>query len=196
MHKTAVRWRPNRKRRNAMSKFFKTISLMLTIAVMIIALGTLVSQPLRATIAAAAVNVVNTAANPVMSRDVDNPATQPIEMELNTTNNVGKYVVPTTTSDGKPITRLVIENISAGNCFSQYPPTGPFGVLAFTTANGGNGGLFSFQETMDVQIPNQVQSHVNTQLTKIYADPGTTVQFFPFSGDCTPVSFSGYFVTN
>jgi hypothetical protein len=77
-------------------------------------------------IAAALVQVTNTASSPVPNRDVDNPATEPFDASLcnsdvatgDPCSGVGKnFTVPTTTPDGRAVARAVIEQVS-GNCLT------------------------------------------------------------------------------
>ena len=69
------------------------------------------------------VTVANTAANPVASRNVDNPATYPFSANLCVGINGGYcdpstpqlFAVPSNTSTGLPVKRLVLQGVS-GSC--------------------------------------------------------------------------------
>src|ERR1700732_4672430 len=72
-------------------------------------------------IAAALVQVTNTSANPVPTVSADSPANFPFVallcdfIQSGSCISFGEFKVPTTTSTGLPVKRLVIENVS-GEC--------------------------------------------------------------------------------
>jgi hypothetical protein len=142
------------------------------------------------------VNVANASSSPVLARDVDQPARQPFQIE--TCFSVGtnpalqcpsslpsSFQVP-------PAKELVIEYVSA-KC-SSGPSGGISDVLILNTAGGVPANhFFSDRPTMGPSSP-----FTNFgQVTRIYADPNTTVftGYGQTSGDALCfVSFSGSLV--
>ena len=136
------------------------------------------------------VTVVNTTAQPVPVRDVDNPARQPFQTSTSSPTNAfnaqGFGLTLITVPAGK---RLVIEFVSA-----TCSPTGAGGVvpnpLRVTT---------QVDHWFALQPGNQIGLAVGTHLTSLYADPGTKVNLtvFPTSNAATVicnVAVSGYFI--
>jgi hypothetical protein len=147
----------------------------------------------------------NSASSPLFTRDADNPARRPFQTALCNAENFlggsavchdpGTYTVP---SDR----RLVIEFVS-GSC-STIGSSGAGSLNGLnsltlqleTTAGGTNVASHIFPPAIflgQISLAHQ---------TRIYADPGTTVEFFmgaavgpsPFSIDCT-ITISGYTIT-
>ena len=132
------------------------------------------------------VTVTNTFNKPVPERDFDNPARQPFQYTLSPSSGSSStatdcYQVPA----GK---RLVIEYYSAQ--LTQYPSGGYAYMYLATTANG--------QLAYYKVIPPSSTTVPLNQLTRIYADPGSTVaaQVVQSSGTSSggTVILSGYFV--
>ncbi len=162
------------------------------------------------------VTVANTAANPVVSRNVDNPATYPFSANL--CINVNSFcdpslsqvfVVPATTSTGVPVKRLVLQGAS-GDCqgdpatialldgiqISSFapedtinPPSGPYRFYQIASIIG------TSPRTGDFPFSGQIF---------IYAAPGDTVHSDAWFGSTTPfrpgamtcsVFLTGYLVT-
>jgi hypothetical protein len=104
-----------------------------------------------------------TVANTVPTTDLDSPDQKPFQITLSpssSTSNVGEdtYTVPA----GK---RVVIDYYSAE--LTEYPLGGYGYVYLITTVNG--------QTAYYKVIPPQSSAVPMNQLTKIYADPGTTI---------------------
>jgi len=105
-----------------------------------------------------------TVSNTVQNRDLDNPALQPFQFTLAPSSNssnsaTDSYTVPA----GK---RVVLEYYSAQ--LTQYP-LGGYGYMYLITTGGGNAAYYKAVPAVASTVP-------LNQLTRIYADPGTTIQ--------------------
>jgi hypothetical protein len=136
--------------------------------------------------ASTSVTVTNPATKPVPERDIDNPARQPFQYTLSPSSGTSSsatasYKVPA----GK---HLVIEYYSAQ--LTQYP-SGGYAYMYLTTTAHGNTAYYKV-------IPPSASTAPLNQLTRIYADPGSTVaaQVVQSSGSSSGGSLilSGYFV--
>jgi hypothetical protein len=132
------------------------------------------------------VTVTNGLTKPVPERDVDNPARQPFQHTLSPSSGVSSsatanYQVP-------PGKYLVIEFYQAQ--LTQYP-SGGYGYMYLTTTAHGEAASYK------VIPPSSTTAPLN-QLTRIYADPGSTVsaQVTQSSGSSSGgnLILSGYFV--
>lgn len=163
---------------NIIRKTLTTLGGILLAALLIAAL----SPKATRAVAAALVQVTNTASNPVPNRDVDNPATEPFDATLCVSKNVGtdpcgsvsnSFTVPTTTPDGRAVTRAVIEQVS-GSCFTTQ--TIPLDLELFRTSG-------SHPVTF---IPSSIDStggSIFAQQVRVYLNPGEEVSFSPGSGN-------------
>jgi hypothetical protein len=130
--------------------------------------------------------IANPSTTPALTRDVDNGALQPVQFSLvpsslTSGQAAAYYQVPA----GK---RLVIEYYSA----QAQDLTG--GAVGLTLATSVSGVFTSYIVFVNANTTNQVN-----QTTRIYADPGTTVQAFVFNAggakECgSVISVSGYLV--
>ena len=139
---------------------------------------------LAITIFGVASGIANAQAKPALVRNVDEGALQPIQFSLSphstTTNtNAVYYQVPA----GQ---RLVIEYYSA----QAQDLSG--GAAAMTLGTTSNGNFVSY-----IVYVNKNDTNAVNQTTRIYADPGSSVQAFAFNstGTCGGlISVSGYLV--
>jgi hypothetical protein len=129
--------------------------------------------------------VTNPSTAPVQGHDVDNPAFQPFQVSLLPSSSTsGQNAVYFQVPAGK---RLVIEYYSA----QAQDTTGQAAMTLGTTVNG----VFaSYIIYVNATTTNQL-----TQMTRIYADPGTFVQAFAFNGGGAThcggvITLSGYLV--
>jgi hypothetical protein len=127
----------------------------------------------------------NTNTTPLFVRGADNPANEPLHMELCLSvgafstlcaNNPNTFTVPTTTSDGKAVERLVIESVS-GNCLSTSTQVAFIQLLVPLAENTNDSiGFNEFPISSSFTNSgngNAVQAYAQ-QMT-IYGDPGSTV---------------------
>jgi hypothetical protein len=163
------------------------------------------------------VTVANTAANPVASRNVDNPATYPFSANLCIAINGGVcdpslsqvFVVPANTSTGVAVKRLVLQGVS-GDCQGDPATIGlTDGVQISSFAPPDN-----VNPTSPIFHAYQISSVLGTSPRTgdfpfsgqiyIYAAPGDTVHSDVFFGSTTPfapgavrcgVYLTGYLVT-
>jgi len=123
-------------------------------------------------------------AKPALVRNVDEAALQPIQFNLlphssSSNQNAVSFQVPA----GK---RLVIEYYSA----QAQDLSG--GAAAMTLSTVSNGNFTSY-----IVYVNKNDTNAVNQTTKIYADPGSSVQAFAFNSGTTcggSISVSGYLV--
>jgi hypothetical protein len=141
-------------------------------------------------VAAALVQVTNTSANPVPTVSAD--TNFPYEAMLCTGNNCdnnpnlpipASFTVPSTTTTGVPVKRLVIEDLNA-TCPPAVPGPGPglVSLLVPTSADStipGSGFLYSF-----VLTP-VAGDGVGNAIVRIYVDPSASVRLN--SSNCTAV---------
>lgn len=162
---------------------------------------------------AALVEVANTSANPVPNADVNEPGEEPFQTQLcglvgtATCLQPTTFVVPTATSDGLTIKRLVINNVGVSCVKSTTGVSGLTPVLqTIMNENQVNGfayfGNIIFPLTAS---PGALDaSFVSSVATRAYADPGTTVTaqvlaVFGISsgaGAACDFAINGYFVTH
>jgi len=157
---------------------------------------------------AALVEIANTPANPVPNADVNAPGEEPFQTELCAaiggsgcdTFVPATFVVPTTTSDGLNVKRLVIEAVGA-TCYNN----GATQLLAsFGTAINENqvSGSVYFNFVLPL-IPSSAGNFTASSTpVRAYADPGTTVAAVlngtatsPAGAACV-YSVTGYFLTH
>jgi hypothetical protein len=156
------------------------------------------------------VSLSNTTAAPLFTRDVDNPARQPVLgtcdaiSQLPVNNYVScdlSFTSPTTSFTSVPAgQRLVIEFVSG----TADVPTG-FKPLSFQIRTGlGNAYTYiSFATTfMGTLAPNGLDEYQVAQQTRIYEDPNTTVHVLVSSSDLSfanpytlTVAVTGYLVS-
>lgn len=134
-------------------------------------LGALLAPKAAHGIVATLVQVVNTAANPVLSRNVDNPDAYPFEFTFCFVNNQFTTCtgvspsIPTTTSDGRVVKLAVIDRI--------YLQTGQpaNNVVDLSETFQGN----FFEESFNVTQSSNSNGGVLNTGTRIYVDPGTQI---------------------
>lgn len=159
-------------------------------------------------IAAALVQVVNTGSNPVPTREVGT-GNEPFQTFLCADFGdqagfcspfVSSFTVPTTTSDGATVRRLVIESLS-GECIGTNLPVQAAFLSVFTSANNVNG-IGSGQGQFIAQpAPGRPTTQIYGASTRLYADPNTFVTLeveapFPsITGFHCQGTISGYLVT-
>lgn len=120
------------------------------------------------------VMVKNTAANAVVSREQDNPARQPFQHVITFPTGPGTVTVPNDKC-------LVIEFVSG---YVRMPSGQKIGDLCLSTEVGGGGNgashwlpatlMFSGASTLS---GGTVDQYVICQMVRIYASPGTQVNF-------------------
>lgn len=173
---------------------------------------TLVSPRAVHAAVAALVQVANTSANPVPNADVNAPGEEPFQTQLcvsidpsNPCVVPGDFVVPTSTSDGLSIKRLVIEHISA-SCTESPTITGLATALNFPmNENQVNGSAFNgvIYLPLTPEPGTLGGSHpVASLAVRAYADPGAFVgasyKFFATTPGTFQCSYTvvGYYVTH
>lgn len=149
-------------------------------------------------VVATLVQVTNTSTNPVPTAEVNDPGEEPFQTQIClafpagsfpcSSGTVENFAVPTVTSDGLTVKRLVVENIS-GFCFVGGSQTINLVLLVFSTlANSIN----SIEQESLVQTSTSIGSfaglsHVSFP-TPVYADPGTSVYVGAFNYGETPTT--------
>jgi hypothetical protein len=160
-------------------------------------------------IAAALVQVVNTSANPVPTREVGF-GNEPFQTALCTSDGdqsgfcgplTSSFTVPTTTSDGAAVRRLVIESLG-GQCNGTTLPVLSVFLVMSMSANNVNGVSNVGRQFIVQPAPGLpgAEAEIFSATTKLYADPNTVVgmevEAPPFAtGDRCEGSVSGYLVT-
>jgi hypothetical protein len=140
-------------------------------------------------IAAALVQVTNTAANPVAASDAGY-ANEPFAWEGSggPPGESTSFVVPSSTADGGTVQRLVIENVTAVCGFLSTPSPG----IRLQALPIGSEFFAPFPDN-----PSGPGIQVLSQQTRLYVDPGTTVEVDAQSntprGDCSFSTF-GHFI--
>jgi len=138
----------------------------------------------------------NSATNPLFTRDVDNPARQPVQIELCTFDGAFSCGSIFSSYQVSSTRRLVVEYVS-GECLRD--PTTKISLLPSLSTSVANvlGDHKFFAEQAAVESPTTAR-HVIHQETRIYADPGTFVNLNPggvgFESICA-VTLSGYTIT-
>jgi hypothetical protein len=162
---------------NLIRKVLSTLGGILLAALLIAALAPRATRGL----AAAMVQVVNTPSNPVPYFDVNNPATEPFDASLCASRNAAvfgdgfvcavgnSFVVPTTTPDGRAVTRAVIEQAS-GTCVTFQIN---FINLSLSRAGGGHPPAY-IPNSIDTGA-NSIGNSVFSPLVKMYLNPGEQV---------------------
>lgn len=130
------------------------------------------------------VEIANTPANPVPNADVNAPGEEPLQALLcaapNGSTECGTlpdtFTVPSTTSDGLSIKRLVIEYVtgfcqSSGNVSQLYAT---FNTQVNENQGGTFGGIASVSIPLTPSSPGSPLLTFSAQV-RAYADPGTTV---------------------
>jgi hypothetical protein len=158
-------------------------------------------------LAIAAIAIVSTPrviaqARAALVRDIDHPANYPFAWEaivtVSPTNPVpgGAFTVPTTTSDGKLVQRLVIEHVSA-YCTDLEIPAAALRVFG-PVRTPGIGSTPQYEHYLPFgPSPTPSKQSVGEQ-TRLYTNPGSVVGLniveFEDFGTCA-LSMAGHFVT-
>jgi hypothetical protein len=131
---------------------------------------------------AALVLVTNTPANPVPNADVNAPGEEPFQTQICDTlgsfpgacsGTPGTFTVPSTTSDGLSVKRLVVEQISA-QCASLGAVSHPVTTLSFqTNENQVNGTVFPAVISLPL-VAGGPPGYISSTTVRAYADPGTS----------------------
>ena len=115
---------------------------------------------------------------PVLVRNVDAAARRPFQRQFCDENGIAGcepladwLTVPTATSSGERVQRLVIEYVS-GRCSLSGPPGVVVALGLDTTANGIYARHYFTPVVTEVGF-----GALAGQVTRLYADPGTRVQF-------------------
>ena len=154
----------------------------------------------------ALVTITNTAANPVPNRDVDNSANFPFSSEVcigdaNFCQGVtDQFTVPTVTSSGAPVKRLIIETIS-GACDDTSGGSNFIAGVALNTSAPAD----SSNSSLEIVILPAIQTEPGWAMfsgsVHFYASPGASVlegtsgvHSGGFGGGCFE-AVSGYLVT-
>jgi hypothetical protein len=202
-----------------MNKFAKRI-LMISSAVTLAAILAAAIAPKAArALAAALVQVTNTTANPVPNLDVNTPGEEPLETMICVDDGAfssfgvcagtypvslkpiipgpNNFIVPSTTSDGANVKRLVIENAS-GFCVTNGAQSG--GGLSLSASINENVVNNESSVVLVIPVPQAVVASelaVFSQPTRFYVDPGQTLTLAPFFGSdvvCN-LNLTGHLVT-
>jgi hypothetical protein len=179
--------------------FAKRLLMVVGIASLAGTVGALLAPKTAHALVATLVHVENTTAQPVPTRDVDNPAYEPFVGRLcaGVVVNCGglgtSFVVPTTDANSIPVRRLVIEYYST-ECMGVTPSEIPRNALLVLT--GGQQNAFYIGPLQ--QSSNATDSfYYSNQQTRIYAEPGSNVLFDFFNDGGSPtcnVTVTGYLV--
>ena len=148
-------------------------------------------------VVAALVEVANTPTNPVPNADVNAPGDEPFQTQICLAYPAGSFPctsgaipesfgVPTVTSDGLTVKRLVVENISGFCTVSGGQTIGLVEIEFSTNANTVNGINLASLVPMSTPIVSGF-SHVSAP-TPVYADPGTSIYFGAFNYSETPTA--------
>lgn len=115
---------------------------------------------------------------PLLVRNVDAAALRPFQAQFCDENGIAGcdplpewWTVPTETSSAEPVRRLVIEYVS-GRCSLSGPPGVVVALGLDTTANGIYARHYFTPVVTEVGF-----GALAGQVTRLYADPGTRVQF-------------------
>jgi len=136
-------------------------------------------------VAAALVQVANTAANPVPMLDVNNPAYQPASLLISLSGaGATSITTPSSLPSGGAYRELVI-NWVTGICFADSPvftiSLGTDGSqLSFLTATGSSGSATTFFGSK----------------TSLYASPGSTISLVVLNGSGVAIDFPPETVTS
>jgi len=160
---------------------------------------------------AALVLVTNTPANPVPNADVNEPGEEPFQTIL--CNAIGSsacdvsqpssFVVPSTTSDGLIVKRLVIEYVSV-SCFNNGVSNLQVDFTAEMDENAVNGLVhdgYIFLPLVPAS-PSSIGQPVATMPVRAYADPGKPVVVGTFgnfpgtTGAACTFSVIGHYITH
>lgn len=145
------------------------------------------------------VQVTNTTAQPVLSRDVDNSAYEPFAETLcagvsgNCLGSESLFTVPTTDPNSSPVRRLVIEYYSTV-CSGVTPSNVLF--YSFIVFTGGRQNSFNIGPLQLSSNASTGSFYYSNQQTRIYADPGTIVALAYNNAESATcdVTFTGYLV--
>ncbi len=128
----------------------------------------------------ALVTVANTSANPVPNRDVDNSANFPFSSEVcfgdaNFCQSVpGQFTVPTVTSSGAPIKRLIIETIS-GVCENPSGGSNFIAGIALNTSAPTDSSNGSLETVFLPAVQTEPGFAMFNRIVHFYANPGASV---------------------
>lgn len=123
------------------------------------------------------VTVVNTAANPVLGQDVDNPARAPFAAECSAPGPASALATPACTILAPVGKRLVIENISGLVFFNSGRLAS---VAVDSIVNGLRARQYVIPADTGVEYGGFGTSTFNTP-TRLYADPGGTLTIWFFA---------------
>jgi len=165
---------------------------------------------------AALVQVTNTAANPVPTLDINTPAEEPFQTQLcfgfgafaNQCLAPQIFTVPSTTTDGANVKRLVIEDFSGGCETSQTSGNTFVESISLQTSVNENtvnsvSSITAFAPVAPPPLPAISRDQIFSQPVRLYADTGSFIelQFSAVGTDvigsdvvCT-ATLNGYLVT-
>jgi len=174
---------------NKLAKRFLIISGAVTLAAI---LAAAIAPKAAHALAAALVQVTNTAANPVPILDVNTPAEEPFQTQL--CSGFGQFgnqciaplffVVPSTTTDGASVKRLVIEDFS-GICTTSPTSGNTFveGISVQTSVNenavNSVSSITVFAPVAPPPQPAISRDQIFSQPVRLYADTGSNVELQP-----------------
>jgi hypothetical protein len=148
------------------------------------------------------VEVVNTPANPVPNADVNASGEEPLQAILcaavGSSSCVGTtqstFVVPTTTSDGLTVKRLVLEYVAAA-CTNNGATNLRAGLYTVMTENPVTSIIFDGNTILPLtpSSPDGSGYPVASALVRAYADPGTTVSAALIAGYTTTTGAACYY---
>ena len=168
-------------------RLLKQALAVLATAVVIAMFVALVTPKTAHALAATMVQVVNTSASPVPSVDVNTPAEEPFQTILcksagsfsGDCSTPENFAVPSTTTDGLTVKRLVIENVSGECGVGGTTQIQAMAVSTFVSENTVNG---ETQAVALITVPPAVVpgAVMFNGPTRMYADPGATVGLLPY----------------
>lgn len=139
-------------------------------------------------VAAALVQVANTAANPVPTLDADNPAYQPASLEFTLVDAASTSITaPSSLPSGAAYRELVI-NWVTGACFA---PISSGDSPPFTISLKTDGSQLSFFAATSASGP---ATYFGTK-TSLYASPGSTISLVALNGSGIQIDFTTETVT-
>ncbi len=163
-------------------KIMKRLLMGIGATALVALLLTLITPKAAHAVVAALVEVANTSTNPVPNADVNAPGEEPFQTQICETlgsfpgacsGTPGDFTVPSTTSDGLSVKRLVVEQISA-QCAFVGAVSHPSATLSFqTNENEVNGTVFP--AVIPLPLVASISGGYNSSArVRAYADPGTS----------------------
>lgn len=163
---------------NLIRKALTTLGGVLLVALLIAALAPKAARG----VAAALVQVTNTSANPVptVSADANFPYEAAFCAGSICTPSQSSFSVPTTTTTGVPVKRLVMEDLNA-NCDLNVPQSNFFELFVPAAADANGTEAIRYLFVLTDQLGGISAAH---ETVRLYADPLATVSAISSSQHC------------